>query len=86
MAAFRDETSYPRERTIGNLGKLQQSVVATTDETLAPIRRARLHDFGCGAIDVALLASALLAPDAVPWTLDCDLVALATRPGAGFET
>ena len=58
----------PRERTLGDLKKLQQAVVATTDETLA------------------LLASVLLTPDTLLWTMDKNLDALATRLGVAFST
>ena len=75
----------PRERTIGDLKKLQQAVVATTDETLALIEREQLHDSGCGAIDMALLASVLLTPDTLLWTLDKKLAALASRLGVAFS-
>ncbi len=75
----------PRERTIADLQKLQQAVVATTDETLALIERERFHDSGCGAIDMALLASALLTPDALLWTLDKNLGALSMRMGVAFS-
>ena len=75
----------PRERTIGDLKKLQQAVVATTDETLALIERERFHDSGCGAIDMALLACVLLTPDAFLWTLDKKLGALAVRLGRAFS-
>jgi hypothetical protein len=75
----------PRERAIGNLRKLHQAVVATTDETLALIEKERLHDSGCGAIDMALLASALLTPDTLLWTLDKHLDALASRLGVAFS-
>lgn len=74
----------PRERTLGDLRKLRQAMVATTDETLALIERERLHDSGCGAIDMALLASALLTPDTRLWTMDKRLAALAARLGACF--
>jgi len=76
----------PRERTIGDLKNLQQAIVATTDETLALIEREQLHDSGCGAIDLALLASVLLTPDTLLWTLDKKLGALAVRMGVAFET
>jgi len=74
----------PRERTIGDLKNLRQAIVATTDETLALIDRHKFHDSGCGAIDMALLASALLTPDTLLWTLDKKLGALATRLGVVF--
>lgn len=74
----------PRERTLGDLRKLQQTVVATTDETLALIEAKQLYDSGCGAIDMALLASVLLTPDALLWTIDRNLDTLATRLGVAF--
>ncbi len=74
----------PRERTIADLKKLQQAVVATADETLAMIEREEFHDSGCGAVDMALLASALLTPNTLLWTLDKNLDALASRLGVAF--
>ena len=76
----------PRERTIANLQKLQQAVVATTDETLALIDKEQFQDSGCGAIDMALLASTRLTPGALLWTLDKNLDALASRLGVAFRT
>ncbi len=75
----------PRESTIDDLKMLQQAVVATTEETLVMIEREKIHDSGCGAIDMALLASALLTPDTLLWTLDKNLSALAARLGVIFE-
>lgn len=75
----------PRERTIDDLKKLQQAIVATTDETLALIERKQFHGSGCGAIDMALLASVLLTPDTLLWTLDNKLGALAARVGVAFS-
>ncbi len=75
----------PRERTIGDLRELRETVIATTDETLALIREERLHDSGCGAIDMALLASVLLTSGSSLWTLDRHLHALALRVGVAFE-
>ena len=69
----------PRERTLTDLRQLRSAVVASTDETLALSEREQLQDSGCGAIDLLLLGSALLTSDAVLWTLDKDLRALAAR-------
>ena len=74
----------PRERTLGNLKRLQQSVVATTDETLALIEREQFQDSGCGAVDMALLASVLLTPNASLWTIDSKLDVLAARLDVAF--
>jgi predicted nucleic acid-binding protein len=75
----------PRERTLGDLKKLQQAVVATADETLALIENDRFYDSGCGAVDVALLASVLLTSDALLWTADKKLDALAVRLGVAYS-
>jgi len=75
----------PRERTLGDLKKLQQAIVATTDETLAMIGRGHFHDSGCGAIDIAILASVLLTPGASLWTLDKKLGLLAARLDVTFS-
>src|SRR5712672_3502773 len=42
---------HPRERTLGDLNKLQQSVIATTEETLELIEREQFQDLGCGSVD-----------------------------------
>ena len=69
----------PRERTLRHLRQLRFATVANTDETLALIEREQIQDSGCGAIDLLLLASVLLTPDAVLWTLDKNLRALVAR-------
>ncbi len=74
----------PRERTLGDLKTLQKSVVATTEETLELIEREQLQDLGCGAVDIPLLASILLTPDALLWTVDKNLGALAKRFNVAF--
>jgi len=69
----------PWERTLSDLRQLRPATVANTDETLALIEREQLQDSGCGAIDLLLLGSVLLTSDAVLWTLDKNLQALAAR-------
>ncbi len=75
----------PRERTLGDLRKLQQSIVATTEETIELIERRQLQNTGCGAVDMSLLASVLLTPNALLWTADKPLDALATRLNVAFR-
>jgi hypothetical protein len=75
----------PRERTLGDLKLLRQATAATTEEVLSLIETERLFDTGCGAVDIALLASVLLTPNARLWTADRDLEALAARLGVAFE-
>jgi len=69
----------PRERTLSNLRQLRPAIVASTEETLALIEREQLEDSGCGAVDLLLLGSVLLTSEAVLWTLDKNLEALAAR-------
>jgi predicted nucleic acid-binding protein len=76
----------PRERTLADLKKLQQSVVATTEETLELVEREQLQDLGCGAVDMSLLASVLLTSDTLLWTVDRNLDALSTRMGVAFRS
>ena len=75
----------PRERTLGDLKLLRQAKGATTEEVLSLIETERLFDTGCGAVDIALLASVLLTPNARLWTADRNLEALAARLDVAFE-
>jgi predicted nucleic acid-binding protein len=75
----------PRARTLEDLKKLQQAVIATPDEILSLIASKRCFDTGCGAIDLALFASALLTADTRLWTMDKNLVEVAARLGVVFD-
>jgi predicted nucleic acid-binding protein len=75
----------PRERTLGDLKLLRQAKVATIEEVLSLVETERLFDTGCGALDIALLASVLLTPNARLWTTDRNLEALAARLGVAFD-
>jgi hypothetical protein len=75
----------PRERTLGDLRKLRQAVTATTDEILALIEKEQFHGWGCGAVDIALLASVLLTPDTRLWTMDKKLATLAAGMSVTFS-
>jgi predicted nucleic acid-binding protein len=75
----------PRNRTLGDLRRLHQTVISTTEETLAMIEREPLHDQGCGAVDMSLLASVLLTPETMLWTVDRNLHALAVRCEVAFD-
>lgn len=74
----------PRARTLGDLRTLQTAVAATADEVLELIERRKLYDCGCGAIDLSLLASTLMTPDARLWTLDKPLATVAEMLGVAF--
>ena len=75
----------PRERTLSDLRQLRSATVPTTEETRALIEREQLQDSGCGAVDLLLLGSVLLTSDAVLWTLDKNLDALAARFEISFS-
>ncbi|CAG9168102.1 type II toxin-antitoxin system VapC family toxin [Cupriavidus respiraculi] len=69
----------PRKRTLHDLGLLQECHSASTPELMAFIEREKLYGLGSGLIDLALLASTLITPDARLWTLDRRLMNLAKR-------
>ena len=69
----------PRDRTLAHLRSLERAAVATIDETLAMVERERLYDAGCGAVDIALLASVRLTAGARLWTFDKRLNAQALQ-------
>ena len=77
--------THPKPRTLGDLKTLQQSVIATTEETIELIEREQLQDTACGAVDMSLLASVLLTPAALLWTVDKKLEALAARLDVAFR-
>ena len=74
----------PRERTLSDLRQLRSATVANTEEALALIEREKLQDSGCGAVDILLLGSVLLTSNALLWTLDKNLEALAARFDLSF--
>jgi PIN domain len=75
----------PREGASADLRGLRSSTIASTDETLALIEGQQLNDSGCGAIDMSLLLSVLLTPEAALWTIDKNLAALAKRLKVAFD-
>jgi predicted nucleic acid-binding protein len=74
----------PREQTLGDLALLRQAHPASLTELLDLIEREKLYGLGCGFIDIALLASACITPNATLWTLDKNLSDLAKRFGVQF--
>jgi predicted nucleic acid-binding protein len=75
----------PRLMTLNYLKKLQQATVATAEEVLSFIESYKLYESGCGAIDVALLASTLLTGNTLLWTHDKHLESLAKEHGVSFS-
>ncbi|MEN3112399.1 type II toxin-antitoxin system VapC family toxin [Uliginosibacterium paludis] len=74
-------TPPARTQTLGDLALLRPSQQATLPEAMAFIEREALFGLGCGLVDVLLLASTLMTPDAQLWTLDKRLADLAVRFG-----
>lgn len=75
---------HPRAQTLGDMALLRQAHPASMAEIMAFIEREKLYGRGCGFVDIALLASASITPDATLWTLDKKLMDLARRFGIAF--
>lgn len=74
-------TPPQRNRTLLDLNALQPTRQASVQEVMDFIEHERLFGLGCGLVDLLLLASTLMTPDAELWTLDKRLGALASRFG-----
>jgi predicted nucleic acid-binding protein len=68
-----------REQTLGDMALLGQAHLASWTEVMAFIEREKLYGLGCGFVDIALLASTCITPDATLWTLNEKLMDLARR-------
>lgn len=76
----------PRAGTLRNIAMLRPCKQATLREVIDFIERERLYGRGCGLVDMCLLASTLITPDAKLWTLDKRLAEIASQFGAGFQS
>ena len=74
----------PKAKTLSDLDLLQPTNQASLSEVRAFIEREKLFGLGCGWVDFTLLASTLITPGAVLWTLDKRLAGLAVRFGVAF--
>lgn len=74
-----------RDEVIGLLQGLPQATLADGAEVLRLIEQESLHGAGIGYVDANLLAATMLTPDAVLWTRDKHLAAVALRLGLGFQ-
>lgn len=72
-------TPPARSRTLADIATLPQARQARLDEVMGFIEREHLYGLGCGAVDLALLASTLLTPGSRLWSLDKRLARLAER-------
>jgi hypothetical protein len=75
----------PRARTLANIGLLQACRQAGLREVTDFVEREKLYGLGCGLVDMALLASTLITPNARLWTLDKRLADIAGRYGAAHR-
>ncbi|MGO2134744.1 type II toxin-antitoxin system VapC family toxin [Marinobacter sp.] len=76
----------PRTQTLADIGLLQPATQANLDEVRALIERDQLYGLGCCLVDIALLASTLITPEARLWTLDKRLASLASRFDIDFQS
>lgn len=74
----------PRARTLADIGLLQPSSQASLEEIKEFVEQEQLYGLGRGLVDMALLASTLITPDACLWTFDKRLAKLAQRFGVDF--
>ena len=71
----------PRLQTLADIALLQAATPASVPETMDFIEREKLYGLGCGWVDLTLLASTLITPGAILWTLDKRLDELARHFG-----
>lgn len=76
---------HPRANTSRSIDLLQPCKQATLREVTDFIERERLYGRGCGLIDMCLLASTLITPNAKLWTLDKRLAEIALAYDAGYQ-
>lgn len=69
----------PRQQTLADLSLLQLSNQVSLKEVMVFIEQEKLYGLGCGLIDLMLLASTLITPGTLFWTLDKRLDVLAQR-------
>ncbi len=75
----------PRLQTLGDIGLLAAARQASINEVMTFIEREKLYGLGCGLVDLSLLASTLITPDATLWALDKRLADLAQRFGVAYH-
>ena len=77
-------TPPSRTGTLSSLAALQQSQQASLSEVMDFIEREKLYGQGCGIVDMILLASTLITPGAMLWTLDKRLSSLSEKFGVMY--
>ena len=74
----------PRAAFLAELGRMPQASIATVAEALRLIEQEQLYGRGLGWVDVMLLASTLITPSALLYTLDKRLDAAARQLGIAY--
>lgn len=74
-----------RDEVLDLLANLPQAVLATHAETITLIETHELRGRGIGFVDAQLLAATLLSPDALLWTRDKRLAAVAAELACAAE-
>lgn len=75
----------PRRRTLNDVDLLLHCNQAGLEEVREFIEREKLYGLGCGLVDMVLLASTLITPNASLWTLDKCLAVLGGRFGVAYQ-
>lgn len=75
----------PRNRTLSDMALLRPAHAASMSELMTFIEQKMLYGLGCGVVDLTLLASVCITPDAKLWTLDKRLADLARRMGVDYH-
>mgnify|MGYP003577735886 FL=1 len=75
----------PRLKTLQDLDTLRQVRQASVAEVRDLIERDSLFGMGCGFVDVTLIASTLITPNARLWTKDRRLLELSERYGVAYQ-
>lgn len=78
-------TPPSRSETLSDLACLRLSQQAHLNEVTDFVEREKLYGLGCGIVDIVLLASTLVTPNAKLWTLDKRLSSLAERFDVSYQ-
>ena len=74
-----------RKQTIEMFNKIMQVKQASNTDVLTFIENEKLYGYGCGIVDITILASTLITPNTELWTADKRFKALAERFGVMYK-
>lgn len=75
----------PRLQTLKDIEHLRHANQITSQELITFIEKEKLYGLGCGLVDLSLLASTMITPEALLWTLDKRLYQLALRFDIAYQ-